>query len=173
MPYLIAFIIVIVAGVGFALFKSDQTTTDTAPIVTQEATDTPEPMEPGTETETATLPETSPETSVVAPQLTDAANPDTIPDGTHTTSVTYFTPKRDEYRLDVSLTTQDGIVTDANVIYSQGAENDPNPKRFEGAYKEVVIGTPLTDLDLSRVGGASLTTDAFNEAVDNILAESA
>jgi hypothetical protein len=34
-----------------------------------------------------------------------------------------------------------------------------------------VIGQPITEVSLSRVGGSSLTSDSFNEAVDNILAE--
>jgi hypothetical protein len=34
-----------------------------------------------------------------------------------------------------------------------------------------VIGENISDINLSRVGGASLTTEAFNEAVAQIAAQ--
>jgi putative ABC transport system ATP-binding protein len=38
-------------------------------------------------------------------------------------------------------------------------------KGFEGAYKGQVIGKDIDEVELFRVGGASLTSQAFNKAV--------
>ena len=84
-------------------------------------------------------------------------------------SATYQTPARTTLEIDVTLTVEGGIVTDANVVYDNGEGfSNPNQERFDGAYKAEVIGKPLNDISLSRVGGASLTSNAFNEALEII-----
>ena len=45
----------------------------------------------------------------------------------------------------------------------------PLQERFDAVYKTEVVGKKLTDINLSRVGGASLTSKAFNEAVADII----
>ncbi|MEN9920503.1 MAG: hypothetical protein RL538_396 [Candidatus Parcubacteria bacterium] len=92
-------------------------------------------------------------------------------DGTYTAKTSYQTPKRDEYVMDVTLTFAGNVVTDASVAYSQGAEKDPNAQKFEAAYKAEVVGKKIDSINLSRVGGASLTTTAFNNALTNIKIE--
>lgn len=152
MPYIIAALIVVVLGVGFTLIKTNSTA-ETSPIVTESISTAPVAKE-----STTTTPEAA------APQST-------YKDGTYSSEVTYMTPIRKEYKLDVKLTLKDSIVTASNVDYSQGAELDPNPKRFEAAYKTEVIGKSLDSINLSRVGGASLTTTAFNKALVEIKAD--
>ncbi len=147
MPYIIAIIAIVVIGVGFTLFQSKSN--DSAPVtITQE---------------TIKLEE--------APIATESTATADYKDGTYSTDVTYQTPKRDEYGVAVSLTLAKDIVTDAKVIYSNGAEKDPNAAKFEAAYKTEVIGKDIDTLNLSRVGGASLTTAAFNNALVNIKAD--
>lgn len=161
MSYIIAIIAIVVIGVGFTLFQSQKSTeveVATAPtqeIVTQEIEASPTP-----EQVTPTEPTTNPTTAE-----SDYA------DGTYTANVTYLTPKRDEYGVAVSLTLTKDIVTGAKVTYSNGAENDPNAAKFEAAYKAQVIGKDIDSLNLSRVGGASLTTGAFNDALVKIKAD--
>ena len=73
----------------------------------------------------------------------------------------------------VTLSVADGIVTDASVTFdgqSSGFSN-PNHERFNAAYKPEVVGKKLTEVSLSRVGGASLTSKAFNDAVAKIVAQ--
>ena len=147
MPYVIAIIAIVVIGVGFTLFQS-KGTESTSVTVTDE---------------TIKLEE--------APIIAETVTTTDYSDGTYTTDVTYQTPKRDEYGVNVSLTLVKDIVTDAKVTYSQGAENDPNAARFEAAYKGEVIGKDIDALNLSRVGGASLTTAAFNNALVKIKAD--
>jgi hypothetical protein len=48
------------------------------------------------------------------------------------------------------------------------APKTPSHTGFDTAYEAEVVGQPLDDLRLSRTGGASLTSDAFNEAVTDI-----
>jgi hypothetical protein len=73
----------------------------------------------------------------------------------------------------VTLTVASGVVTDAAITYdgqSSGFSN-PNHERFDAAYKAEVIGKNLSEVSLSRVGGASLTSKAFNDAVAKIAAQ--
>ena len=154
MPYVIAIVVLLLVGIGFTMLQAPKEVTDTVVRTEeQEVTITP------SQEDIITTSDEQPSTAA------------TIPDGSHGTTVTYFTPKRDEYTMEISLTTENGVITDSTIFYSNGAEVDPNAQRFEGAYKEMVIGQSIHDLSLSRVGGASLTTNAFNEAVAKIVAE--
>ena len=148
MPYIIAIVVVVALGVGFTLFQNKSVEAPTLPPVTQEA--------PAKTTET---------------NVGSSNTKSDYKDGTYATDVTYFTPKRDEYGVNVSLKLTKDIVTDAKVTYSNGGEKDPNAARFEAAYKAEVIGKDIDTLNLSRVGGASLTTAAFNNALVNIKAD--
>ncbi len=149
MSYIIAIIAIVVIGVGFTLFQSGgsseptSATTQTTELITPTTTETP---------------------------VAETASTD-YKDGTYATDVTYVTPKRDEYGVNVSLILTRDIVTDVKVTYSKGGEKDPNAARFQAAYKAQVIGKDIDTLNLSRVGGASLTTAAFNNALVNIKAD--
>jgi len=138
MPYIIAIIVVAVIGVGFTLFQTSRTPENTAPTAVTEQ-----------------MP------------VTDETVAD-YKDGTYKTTTTYRNPKQDEYQLEVTLVVASDIVTDSQIVYSQGAEKDPNAQRFEAAYRAEVIGKDLDSLNLSRVGGASLTTGGFNKALETI-----
>ncbi len=154
MSYVIAIIAIVVIGVGFTLFQS------------QKATE----VEISTSNQEAVTQERAP--SQPAPETTNNSTAQSeYTDGTYTANVTYLTPKRDEYGVAVSLTLTKDIVTGATVTYSNGAEKDPNAARFEAAYKAEVIGKDIDTLNLSRVGGASLTTNAFNDALVKIKAD--
>ncbi len=150
MPYIIAVLAIVILGVGFTLLQSNTS---------------PNPAE------TTLAVETKSPTNQVAPDTTTPATnetPQTIHDyrdGTYEMTVTYQTPMRAEYSLDVSLTVVKDIVTGAGIVYSNGAEKDPNAQKFEAAYRTEVIGKDIDALNISRVGGASLTTAAFNNAL--------
>ena len=158
MPYLIAIVLVIIGGAAYYFLQDNTTTVTPEPApVTQE------------------LVETNPTTQEPAPSTNDTDTPATgttdYTDGTYKTDVTYFTPMRSEYGVNVSLTLNKDIITDATVTYSNGAEVDPNAAKFQAAYKAQVIGKDIDTLNLSRVGGASLTTGAFNNALVAIKAD--
>jgi hypothetical protein len=167
---LIAILVVIIAGVGFYFSRTPEVTptaVEPTPIElpetsTEEAAATNET--PTTETVT-TAPETTPTTPPVA------ADSDTYKDGSFTANASYTDPGRKEYDIEVTLTIADDVVTAASVLYNGAAANTPNHTRFENGYKQEVIGKSLDSISLSRVGGASLTTEAFNDAVATIKAE--
>jgi uncharacterized protein with FMN-binding domain len=135
MPYIIAVIIIAIAGAGFAFFKSNNSVAPTTntPAVTQ--------------------------------------NAQQYKNGTYKAGVAYMNPNHAEYKLDVTLTLANNVVTDATAVGSQGAEIDPNAQRFMDSYKAEVVGKNINSLNLSRVGGASLTTNAFNQALVAIEAQ--
>lgn len=90
--------------------------------------------------------------------------------GQYSATAEYQTPARTELEIAVTLTLDDaGVVTEADIEYdgTPGYSN-ANQERFDAAYKNEVIGRPLEDISLSRVGGASLTSGAFNDAVATI-----
>jgi hypothetical protein len=143
MPYIIAILAVVILGVGFTLFKSQDTEPAVVPVVN---------IEPITDTQKESA-------SAV------------YKNGTFKTQTSYQTPKRDVYAMEVSLVLENDIVKDAQIVYTQGAEKDPNAQKFEAAYRTEVIGKNIDSLNLSRVGGASLTTNAFNTALVDIKAD--
>lgn len=144
---------------GAILFFSpnpDETPVESEPIV-EEANRTDE-MIAEEETVVETEPNPTPDTAVTG--------------ATFTENVSYLTPARTEHTMIVSLTIVDGVVTDSSIIYDEGEGfSNPNQERFDGAYKAEVIGKPLSEISLSRVGGASLTSQAFNDAVAKIAAQ--
>lgn len=84
--------------------------------------------------------------------------------------VEYLAPKGHRDSIDVQLSLDEsGVVVNANVDYV--ADNEDSKfyqSKFESAYKDEVIGKKIEEIDLSRVGGASLTSAAFMEAVEEI-----
>ena len=77
-----------------------------------------------------------------------------------------------EHNVEIALTLdEDDVITDVSVA-DIDPENNGRFPAFEEAVSELVVGQPLPELTLqSRVGGASLTTDAWNEAVDRMQAQ--
>lgn len=186
MPYIIAIVVVVVLALVFFLSgkDSDELTTQVTGVP-NEKIELAEPETPNTEvsetgtpteaTEAANTPvETGSEMDATEPH-SDAGvmSNDGLADGTYEATASYLTPKQTEHVMDVTLTVSDGVVSEANVLYDGAAPKTPQHSAFDATYEAVVIGEEVEDLDLSRVGGASLTTGAFNAAVDKILAENA
>lgn len=146
MPYVIGLLIITIIGVGFTLL---QNRTDEEMITSEQATEIAR-------------------TTDEEPAVMETEASSTYINGSYTTEVFYLTPARDEYQMDITVTLQNDIVIDSTIVYSRGAEVDPNPQRFNKAYKAEIIGKNIDEINLSRVGGASLTSTAFNEGLDLI-----
>ncbi len=148
MPYLIALAVIIIAGIGFTFFQSSKTNepTTVAPIEQKLTEEKP------------------------APKAVAAYN---YKDGTYTKKVTYTipAPPPNLYTMDISLDVKNDIVVSANIVYNAEADTDPNAQAFEAAYRSQVVGKKVDSLNLSRVGGASLSTQAFNGALAQIKTE--
>jgi hypothetical protein len=68
----------------------------------------------------------------------------------------------------VNLTVADDKITNSSINFDSKGARDGYSKRFSSAYQSAIIGQDLGSASLSRVGGASLTTKAFNSALDSI-----
>ncbi len=191
MPYLIAIAIIIVAGIGFTLFQSDDTTVS-APItdteITREITNeevtnsdpssVTTPVTENTNTPTETTPSPAPAENTKPAVVSTPKPAETAPtvaydykNGTYTSKITYNVPDHKTYTMDVTLTIDKDKVTSSNIVYSSNASGDGNTKKFNNAYSSQVIGKDVDSINLSRVGGASLTTNAFNNAIEAVKAD--
>jgi uncharacterized protein with FMN-binding domain len=81
---------------------------------------------------------------------------------TRTELITYKSPAADQDPVEFSLTVTDGVITAASAIAK--SENDISQKLQTAFAAEVaakVVGKKAKDLDVDAIGGASLTTAAF------------
>ena len=107
-----------------------------------------------------------------ADESTDSTEAVTGPyeDGTYDATADYQSPNGTE-TIKVTLTLESDVVTDVEV---EGKSVDPSPEveRYQGEFEdgiaEEVVGKNLDELSVDRVGGSSLTSGGFNEAVEQI-----
>jgi uncharacterized protein with FMN-binding domain len=89
-------------------------------------------------------------------------------DGTYTASGSYRTPETVE-TINVTLTVKDNVVSDASIQQSpQDRESVEYQAAFKENYKSYVVGKKISDIQLSRVSGSSLTSSGFNTALEQI-----
>jgi len=121
------------------------------------------------------------EIEIIEPEVTNESELDTETEASNTETTTtqtlsatgnYLTPARTAHTVDLTLELRGDTVTDASIIFdgkdAAGQYSNDNQARFDAAYKAQVVGKRLDEISLSRVGGASLTSQAFNEAVATI-----
>lgn len=89
---------------------------------------------------------------------------------TVSTTVRFNVPEGHSDSLTVTATVKDGIITSIN--YNQRSSNRDSEEyyqSFENSFSSAsVVGKKIGSVQLSRVGGASLTTEAFNQALSNL-----
>lgn len=92
----------------------------------------------------------------------------TYKDGSYTVTGSYDTPAGTE-NLGVTLTLKNGIITDATV-QNQGtaSESKHYQNQFISGFKTQVIGKNISEVNVARVSGSSLTPNGFNDAVAQI-----
>ena len=165
MPIVVAVLGIIIVAMSVAFFTISPA--EEAPVATTEVeANRTETMEVEAEAEIAVNPTTpEPVTDTVDAAATVAAR-------TIVGESSYTTPARLTHTIEVSLTLNGEMVTDVAVDYNNGAgpAND-HQKRFDSAYRTQVVGKTLSEISLSRVGGASLTSAGFNKAVEAALAQ--
>jgi uncharacterized protein with FMN-binding domain len=152
--------LVIVAGIVVAIdqLRPQDQTADTAgrSTATSESTsDSP------AEISEASNPAQSPNTTNETPS-------GTFKDGTYSAASDYFVPPGNE-NIEVTVTLASQVITDISV---KNSENDRQSADFQdeftAGYKSKVVGQKLRGFKLSSVAGASDTTRAFNDALDQI-----
>jgi hypothetical protein len=163
MPLILIIVGVIAALVVGFMYTQNQPDTEIeveTPVVRVEDT-APAPEQSATDSN----PE-APTTSDVAPETTDLD----YANGSYKATGTYVTPGRSTHNVNVTLTLADDIVTGSTITFSGDTNNTSSgwQSKFSAAYQAQVVGKKLNDVSLSRVGGASLTTSAFNKALAEV-----
>lgn len=89
-------------------------------------------------------------------------------DGTYSATGSYGSPAGVE-TIDVSVTLSANTITAATVV---SEANDNRAQAYQDAfidgYKSYVVGRDITTVKLSQVSGSSLTSEGFNNALDQI-----
>ncbi|GAB0174308.1 MAG: hypothetical protein HHAS10_01870 [Candidatus Altimarinota bacterium] len=139
-----------------------------APAVIPTPTETPAPvMQDGVSPTPVTSPSVNLDTgaAVTSPEKTETSSTSTqAPQESsvsRTETVQYNTPAGSD-SIEFSVTVTDGIIASASAVPK--ADHDISKKLQEGfatKLSESVVGKKAKDLDVDAIGGASLTTNAF------------
>lgn len=103
-------------------------------------------------------------------QNTESASTDvsSYKDGTYSATGSYVSPGGRE-SIELTVTIKDGVITSTELV--QNAE-DRDAKQYQasfaGGYKDLVVGKKVDEVKLSRVAGSSLTSNGFNDALNQI-----
>lgn len=96
---------------------------------------------------------------------------DSYKDGTYSATGSYVSPGGTQ-SIKVSVTLKNNVVTDTE---AQSGAVDSQSEEFQGqfidGYKPLVVGKSLNSINLSRVSGSSLTSQGFNNAIEQIKSE--
>ena len=157
--------ILIAAGLGGSyLFFAKDAATSTPGVATSASAST------GTgSSEVATTPSTPTSASSTNTSSTTTATSSGYKDGTYSATSNYSVPQGNSNSIGVSITVKDGVVTavktDEN--YSD-RESEMYIDSFESLLQNAVVDKSIKNLQLNRIGGATLTTAAFDDALDSI-----
>ncbi|MFZ1250074.1 MAG: hypothetical protein WAR37_01325 [Candidatus Microsaccharimonas sp.] len=146
-PALAALIVIVLIGIvaSAAIVVSQNQQTDTATNTSQQTS--------------------SSSSSTTQTQSTDTS---TYKDGTYSATGSYVSPGGRE-SIDLTVTIKDGVITDTSVV-KNATDRDAEEYQtlFANNYKDLVIGKSVNEVSLTRVAGSSLTTNGFNDALDQI-----
>ncbi len=99
---------------------------------------------------------------------TESTDTSTYDDGTYSATGSYLSPGGRE-SIELSVTIKDGVITETTLVKkATDAEAMQYQEQFADNYKELVVGKKIGDVSLSRVAGSSLTSNGFNNALDQI-----
>ena len=161
--------VLLIAGSGVAMYVSKNNTA--IPVV---STVPQTNSETNTATKLTTTTEPAPTTSETAVSAIVTATPTPVPapvvqNKTLVHNQEYIVPDGDTENITVTviLDTTGNIV---DVKFAYGTPTNRESKEFLGRFNtafsaKTLVGTKIGDIKLSRVGGSSLTTGAFNKAM--------
>lgn len=151
-PGIIALIVVVLVGVAATavIVINQNSRTDSTAETTQ--------AEDGADTEQTT--------DVVS----DATTSD-YKDGIYEATGSYSSPGGRE-SIELTVTIKDGIITSTSIVTNaKSGDSRVYQTAFAGGYKDLVVGKSVDSVSLSRVAGSSLTSNGFNDALDEIKAD--
>lgn len=141
--------IIVIAAIGLFVFNSRQTETVTSP----------------------NMPPPAAVTNSGSSVDSETANNGPFKDGVYSVTGNYTSPGGQE-EIGVTLTLADGVVTDSQVeVRATRPISKMKQTDFSEHYKTEVVGKSLSELQLSKVSGSSLTPKGFNDALQKIKAE--
>lgn len=119
----------------------------------------------------ATNTETTQTTESSGEAVIDSTDTSDYKDGTYAATGTYLSPGGRE-SVALTVTIKDGVITDTSLeTQASDAEAKEYQTLFATNYKALIVGKDVNGLSLSRVAGSSLTSNGFNDALDEIRSE--
>jgi len=89
-------------------------------------------------------------------------------DGTYNATGSYITPGGKE-SIDLTVTLKDGVIVSTSLVTNaKSGDAKEYQSEFASNYKDFVVGKSVDRVSLSRVAGSSLTSNGFNDALDQI-----
>lgn len=119
---------------------------------------------------------TAPVTSTSASQSTTTATSTTsssnvYKDGTYSATATYHVPHGSN-SITAKITVASDKITDVSVTNNYGdQESAMYIDSFVSSLKSTVVGQSIGSLSVSRIGGATLTTNGFSSALSSIISQ--
>ncbi len=158
-PAIAAVIVIVLVGIvtSVVLVVNNNSAEETpaADSSSQGSPSTPSPVESSAGTE---------------PSSTNTSN---YKDGTYNATGTYSTPGGRE-SIDLTVTITDGVITATELKENaQSGEARTYQADFASGYKTLVVGKSVDEVTLSRVAGSSLTSNGFNQALEQIKSDAA
>lgn len=115
---------------------------------------------------------TSPASSRPTPN-TASSSDTTYKDGEYASQGSYITPGGRE-SIGLTVTLKDGIIADIELDQqASGGDTVIYQRKFASGYKAEVVGRNIDEVELSRVAGSSLTSNGFNNALEQIKTDAA
>ena len=149
-PALIAIIVILLLGIAAgAAYAATRPNEQSEPITSKTTADNSDTKSPQAATNS------------------DSSN-NTYKNGTYEATGSYSTPGGRE-SIDLTVTLADGVITNTTVSGS-GLTSDSREHQaeFASGYKSLVVGKNIDEVSLSRVAGSSLTSNGFNDALEQI-----
>lgn len=101
----------------------------------------------------------------------DSTDTSSYKDGTYSATGSYLSPGGRE-SIDLTVVIKDGVITDTTLAtHASSRDSSQYQELFADHYKSLVVGKSINGLSLSRVAGSSLTSNGFNDALDEIRTE--
>lgn len=165
----LAIFAVTASGAYYFLFKDVSNSQPSTATITTSTNNTQSDDEDTTNTTASTVASTTSQSSVAANNATNSSG---YKDGTYTATAQYYVPHGSN-DITVKVTIKDGVITaidDSNNYADR--ESAAYINSFNQTISGKVVGKALSSVaSLSRVGGASLTTEGFDTAIQDIMSQ--
>jgi len=93
--------------------------------------------------------------------------------GEYEATGSYTTPDGQTQSIEVEVElAADGTITDLDADgQAEGGNSEQYQGKFESGINQQVVGKRITELDVDKVSGSSLTSGGFNDAIEQIVSQ--